>query len=231
MRGMRATDDRRAAFRIVVARGAGAGDRGAFDLGAARLSFAQSALAQPSGRTSAASACSISRTLSSVRRRTTWLRCCRMRASTCRRRWKWLLLGRYVRARQTDDRRFEASAFAQLYATLAAQRATKVLGHLRAAQPRDGKPQYLRHIPRIWRYLQRSLAHPALESLRGVVRRQRAGAVSGMAARERGRADGCDQINRRCRRRRSCWRPVSARACAPITATFPSRWSPSAASR
>ncbi len=31
---------------------------------------------------------------------------------------------------------------------------------------RDGKPQYLRHIPRVWSYLQRSLAHPALGTLR-----------------------------------------------------------------
>jgi aminoglycoside/choline kinase family phosphotransferase len=30
---------------------------------------------------------------------------------------------------------------------------------------RDGKPQYLRHLPRVWGYLQRSLGHPALESL------------------------------------------------------------------
>ncbi|MEA3079682.1 MAG: N-acetylmuramate 1-kinase, partial [Sphingomonadales bacterium] len=28
------------------------------------------------------------------------------------------------------------------------------------------KPQYIRHIPRIWGYLQRSLAHPALATLR-----------------------------------------------------------------
>ena len=78
-----------------------------------------------------------------------------------------LLLGRYVRARLADDKRFDAGAFAQLYATLAAQRATKVLGIFARLNARDGKPQYLRHIPRIWRYLQRSLAHPALESLRG----------------------------------------------------------------
>jgi N-acetylmuramate 1-kinase len=76
------------------------------------------------------------------------------------------LLGRYVRARQEDDLDFEAAAFAQLYATLAAQRATKVLGIFARLNRRDGKPQYLRHIPRIWRYLQRSLAHPALVSLR-----------------------------------------------------------------
>jgi N-acetylmuramate 1-kinase len=56
--------------------------------------------------------------------------------------------------------------FAQLYATLAAQRATKILGIFARLNRRDGKPQYLRHIPRVWRYLQRSLAHPALVSLK-----------------------------------------------------------------
>ena len=30
---------------------------------------------------------------------------------------------------------------------------------------RDRKPQYLRHMPRVWGYLQRSLSHPALEAL------------------------------------------------------------------
>jgi N-acetylmuramate 1-kinase len=76
------------------------------------------------------------------------------------------LLSRYVRARQADDRYFEAAAFAQLYATLAAQRATKILGIFARLNRRDGKPQYLRHIPRLWSYLQRSLAHPALSSLK-----------------------------------------------------------------
>jgi N-acetylmuramate 1-kinase len=76
------------------------------------------------------------------------------------------LLGRYVRARQVDDPRFEPAAFAQLYATLAAQRATKILGIFARLNRRDRKPQYLRHIPRVWRYLQRSLAHPALSSLK-----------------------------------------------------------------
>jgi tRNA threonylcarbamoyl adenosine modification protein YjeE len=76
------------------------------------------------------------------------------------------LLSRYVRARAADDRRFEAAAFAQLYATLAAQRATKILGIFARLERRDGKPQYLRHMPRLWGYLQRSLAHPALEPLK-----------------------------------------------------------------
>jgi len=76
------------------------------------------------------------------------------------------LLSRYARARRVDDSRFEAAIFAQIYATLAAQRASKILGIFARLDRRDGKPQYLRHIPRIWRYLQRSLAHPALSSLK-----------------------------------------------------------------
>ena len=76
------------------------------------------------------------------------------------------LLGRYVRARRADDRRFDAAAFARLYATLAAQRATKILGIFARLDRRDGKPQYLRHMPRLWSYLQRALAHPALAALK-----------------------------------------------------------------
>ena len=75
------------------------------------------------------------------------------------------LLGRYVRARLSDDRDFDTAAFTLVYATLAAQRATKILGIFARLDRRDGKPQYLRHMPRLWNYLQRSLAHPALASL------------------------------------------------------------------
>ena len=53
----------------------------------------------------------------------------------------------------------------RLYATLAAQRASKILGIFARLERRDGKPQYLRHLPRVWGYLQRSLAHPALAPL------------------------------------------------------------------
>lgn len=75
------------------------------------------------------------------------------------------LLSRYVRARLTADPAFDARAFAQSYATLAAQRASKILGIFARLDRRDGKPQYLRHLPRVWTYLQRSLAHPALAPL------------------------------------------------------------------
>jgi tRNA threonylcarbamoyl adenosine modification protein YjeE len=76
------------------------------------------------------------------------------------------LLSRYVRARFNEDRAFDAAGFTSLYATLAAQRATKILGIFARLDRRDGKPQYLRHMPRLWNYLQRSLAHPALAPLK-----------------------------------------------------------------
>jgi tRNA threonylcarbamoyl adenosine modification protein YjeE len=75
------------------------------------------------------------------------------------------LLSRYTRARVVADRAFDAPAFVQSYSTLAAQRASKVLGIFARLDRRDGKPQYLRHIPRVWAYLQRALAHPALAPL------------------------------------------------------------------
>jgi aminoglycoside/choline kinase family phosphotransferase len=76
------------------------------------------------------------------------------------------LLGHYVRKRGEIDAAFEPADFIRLYATLAAQRASKILGIFARLDRRDGKPQYIRHIPRIWDYLQRSLAHPALATLR-----------------------------------------------------------------
>ena len=75
------------------------------------------------------------------------------------------LLSRYTRARRSADAAFDAPAFARAYATLAAQRASKILGIFARLERRDRKPQYLRHLPRVWAYLQRSLAHPALAPL------------------------------------------------------------------
>jgi aminoglycoside/choline kinase family phosphotransferase len=75
------------------------------------------------------------------------------------------LLGRYARSRQAGDPNFDPSAFVQTYAALAAQRASKILGIFARLDRRDGKPQYLRHMPRIWAYLDRSLGHPSLAAL------------------------------------------------------------------
>jgi aminoglycoside/choline kinase family phosphotransferase len=76
------------------------------------------------------------------------------------------LLGRYVKARLDADPNFATTSFVQLYVTLGAQRATKILGIFARLDRRDGKPQYLRHLPRIWRYLRRSMIHPAMDDLK-----------------------------------------------------------------
>ena len=75
------------------------------------------------------------------------------------------LFGRYVWARRESQPGFDAAAFARVYATLAAQRATKILGIFARLDRRDGKPQYLRHLPRIFAYVRRALSHPALGAL------------------------------------------------------------------
>jgi N-acetylmuramate 1-kinase len=76
------------------------------------------------------------------------------------------LLMRYIKARRETDPAFDAAGFAELYAVLSAQRNTRLLGTFARLNRRDGKPQYLRHQPRIWTYLHRSLAHPALAAVR-----------------------------------------------------------------
>ena len=63
------------------------------------------------------------------------------------------------------DPNFDGAQFIKIYVTLAVQRASKILGIFARLDLRDGKLQYLRHLPRVWGYLQRSLSHPALEAL------------------------------------------------------------------
>jgi aminoglycoside/choline kinase family phosphotransferase len=76
------------------------------------------------------------------------------------------LLTRYIKARRAADGEFDPASFAELYAIMSAQRNTRLLGTFARLNRRDGKPQYLRHQPRIWTYLNRSLAHPALAAFR-----------------------------------------------------------------
>ncbi len=76
------------------------------------------------------------------------------------------LLGRYVKTSHEVDANFDAAGFIRIYAAMAAQRASKILGIFTRLDQRDGKPQYLRHMPRVWGYLQRSLAHPALVEMK-----------------------------------------------------------------
>jgi aminoglycoside/choline kinase family phosphotransferase len=69
---------------------------------------------------------------------------------------------RYLAARpELDARGFDAAL-----AVLAAQRNAKIAGIFVRLFRRDGKPQYLKHLDRVWRLLDGDLARPALEPVR-----------------------------------------------------------------
>jgi len=53
--------------------------------------------------------------------------------------------------------------FDTAYALLGAQRNAKIIGIFTRLWKRDGKPRYLSFLPRVWTYLERDLAHPALK--------------------------------------------------------------------
>ena len=72
------------------------------------------------------------------------------------------LRARYLAAFPELDR----AAFDAAYAVLGAQRNAKIIGIFTRLCRRDGKPQYLRHIPRTWRLLEADLTNPALSEVR-----------------------------------------------------------------
>ncbi len=74
------------------------------------------------------------------------------------------LLAYYLERRRAEPG-FDAGAFRFAYAALGVQRNTKILGIFARLAVRDGKPAYVRHIPRIWQYLARGLAHADLAPL------------------------------------------------------------------
>ena len=76
------------------------------------------------------------------------------------------LLAHYQQAAASADPSFDPEAFRLAYAILGAQRNTKILGIFTRLARRDGKLQYLRHIPRIWGYLERNLEHATLQPLK-----------------------------------------------------------------
>lgn len=76
------------------------------------------------------------------------------------------LLAHYCAAMTAADPAFDRSSFLFDYAALGAQRNTKILGIFARLARRDGKSHYLKHIPRIWGYLERNLQHPDLAGLR-----------------------------------------------------------------
>jgi aminoglycoside/choline kinase family phosphotransferase len=68
------------------------------------------------------------------------------------------MLARYLDAFPGLDR----DGFMESYAVLGAQRAAKIIGIFTRLSRRDGKDQYLHHIPRVWRILAADLERPAL---------------------------------------------------------------------
>ena len=75
------------------------------------------------------------------------------------------LLERYCRAAVAKDEDFDEAEFRWAYALLGAQRNTKILGIFARLAQRDGKPQYLRHIPRLTGYLREAVSHPELAAI------------------------------------------------------------------
>ncbi len=76
------------------------------------------------------------------------------------------LLARYCARRKEREAGFDEVRFRQAFVILAAQRVTKILGIFVRLAQRDGKPGYLRHLPRMHEYLDHALQHPVLSDLK-----------------------------------------------------------------
>jgi tRNA threonylcarbamoyl adenosine modification protein YjeE len=75
------------------------------------------------------------------------------------------ILDAYCRARVAGGA-FDRTAFEEAYAIMAAQRSSKILGIFVRLNRRDGKPQYMKHLPRMRDYMARALRHEALAPVR-----------------------------------------------------------------
>jgi aminoglycoside/choline kinase family phosphotransferase len=69
-------------------------------------------------------------------------------------------------ARYIGETGLDASDFRTGFALMAAQRHARIIGLFVRLLKRDGKPEYLPHLPRVWRMFERALKHEALEPLR-----------------------------------------------------------------
>ncbi len=76
------------------------------------------------------------------------------------------MLKRYVAAARARDPKFDETAFRAEAALLGAQRNAKILGIFARLWKRDGKPGYLKLLPRVWGYMERDLSNEALMDLR-----------------------------------------------------------------
>lgn len=75
------------------------------------------------------------------------------------------VLGHYLSLRESQGG-FDRERFIRDWHVMAAQRNCKLAGIWVRLMQRDGKPAYMRHMPRTFRYLTRALSHPDLAPLR-----------------------------------------------------------------
>ena len=76
------------------------------------------------------------------------------------------LLDYYCAYRTAAEKDFDEAAFRRAYLILATQRLTKVLGIFAKLAKRDNKPQYLRHLGKLNRYLEANFKAPVLAELK-----------------------------------------------------------------
>lgn len=72
----------------------------------------------------------------------------------------------YLAAMKAQGTPVDETEFRREMAVMAAQRNAKIVGIFARLYKRDGKARYLAFLPRVWAYLERDLAHPALADLR-----------------------------------------------------------------
>lgn len=74
-------------------------------------------------------------------------------------------------ARYLGETGLDAGDFSAGFAVMAAQRHARIIGLFVRLLERDGKPEYLPHLPRVWRMFESALRHDALQPLRAWVDR------------------------------------------------------------
>lgn len=74
-------------------------------------------------------------------------------------------LARYCATVAAAEPAFDEREFRAAYAAFGLQRNTRLVGLWVRLLRRDGKPQYLQHMPRTWDYIARNLRHPDLAAL------------------------------------------------------------------
>jgi hypothetical protein len=75
-------------------------------------------------------------------------------------------VARYIAGTGVDEDDFKAG-----FAVMAAQRHGRILGLFVRLARRDGKPEYLKHLPRVWRQFEGALRHDAVAPVRAWVAR------------------------------------------------------------